>query len=239
MMTVAAWTTASTTSVLLPRQRQQRMLWSRSSSSSQGSTTRRSAAPRFQPLFAVEPKAAENVNPATTTTTTPLPTSTNVEDDDDEDEYEYVEYDNLTEQEFVGSEWLVGTNWDYNPGKIDETWARLVVDAKTGKNMVVWGDNSVGVWTMDVATQFLSLSKENVIAGKEIWACTVSDYYYLQGTVRGWKYWSAAAVIGQWQAKRLGVDPDEAGTPPWFMTTTPTTTTREQSSNDNDDDDES
>lgn len=139
----------------------------------------------------------------------------NEEDEEDGDEYEYVEYDSLTEQEFIGSEWLVGTNWDRNPNKIDETWARLVVD-KDGKNVVVWGDQSQGVWTLDVASQFLSLSKENIVAGKEIWACTVTDYYYLQGTVRAWKYWSAAAVIGQWQAKRLGVDPDEAGTPPWM-----------------------
>lgn len=138
------------------------------------------------------------------------------DDDDDDDEYEYVEYDCLTEAEFVGSEWLIGTNWDRNPGRIDETWARLVVDA-SGKNVIVWGDNSQGVWSLDVASQFLSLSKENVLAGKEIWACTVNEnYYYLQGTVRGWKYWSAAAVLGQWQAKRLGVtDPDEAGCPPW------------------------
>ena len=138
------------------------------------------------------------------------------DDDDDDDEYEYVEYDSLTEREFIGSEWLVGTNWDRNPGRIDETWARLAVDGK-GKNVVIWGDKSEGVWTLDVATQFLSLSKENLLAGKEIWACTITDYYYLQGTVRGWKYWSAAEVVGQWQAKRLGVDSrDEAGTPPWF-----------------------
>jgi hypothetical protein len=133
----------------------------------------------------------------------------------DADEYEYVEFDNLTEQEFIGSEWLIGTNWDQNTNKIDETWARLIVDTD-GKNVVVWGDQSKGTWTLDVAAQFLSLSKENVLAGKEIWACTVSDYYFLQGTVRGWKYWSAAAVIGQWQAKRLGVDREEAGTAPWL-----------------------
>ena len=137
--------------------------------------------------------------------------------DDDDDEYEYVEFDNLTEQEFIGSEWIVGTNWDKNPNKIDETWTRLIID-KDGKNIAVWGDDSKGTWTFDVPSQFLSVSKENLLAGKQIWACTISDYYYLQGTVRGWTYWSAAAVIGQWQAKRLGVDKDEAGTPPWFET---------------------
>ena len=94
----------------------------------------------------------------------------------DDDEFEYVEYENLTEREFIGSEWLVGKNWDRSPNKIDETWARLVVD-KDGKNTTVWGDRSQGAWTLNVASQFLSLSKENVLAGKEIWACTFTDYY--------------------------------------------------------------
>lgn len=137
------------------------------------------------------------------------------EDEDDDEEYEYIEYENLTEQEFVGSEWLVGTNFDRKNGKIDETWARLIVDA-SGKNVVVWGDNSEGTWALDVASQFLSLSKENKFTGKDIWAATIEDYYFLQGTVRGWRFWSAAAVLGQWQARRLGVDKDEAGLPPWF-----------------------
>ena len=145
-----------------------------------------------------------------------LSVDTDIESDDD-DEYEYVEFDSLTEQEFIGSEWIVGTNWDKNPNKIDETWTRLIVD-KDGKNIAVWGDDSKGTWTFDIPSQFLSISKENLLAGKQIWACTISDYYFLQGTVRGWTYWSAAAVIGQWQAKRLGVDKDEAGTAPWFMT---------------------
>ena len=129
-----------------------------------------------------------------------------------------MEYENLTEQEFIGSEeWLIRTNWDRMPNKIDETWVRLIVDAN-GKNVVAWGDDSEGVWNLDVASQFLSLSKENIAAGKEIWACTVTDYYYLQGAVRAWKYLSAAAVIVQWQAKQLGIsDPAEAGTPPWFQ----------------------
>jgi hypothetical protein len=59
------------------------------------------------------------------------------------------------------------------------------------------------------------LSKEHFY-GKEIWAGTVDDYYYIQGTVRGWTYITAAEVLGQWQAKRLGVDPEEAGIAPWF-----------------------
>ena len=135
-------------------------------------------------------------------------------DDEEEEEYEYVEYDALTEAEFVGSEWLVGTCWDNNSEKIDETWVRLVV-SEDGKNLCYWGDKSEGKWALDVASQFLSISKESFF-GKQIWAGIVDDYYYLQGTVRGWTYLQPASVLAQWQAKRLGVDPDEAGTPPWF-----------------------
>lgn len=143
--------------------------------------------------------------------------SQEADDDDDEEEYEYVEYDLLTEREYVGSEWLVGTCMDSSPNKIAETWCRLAVD-KDGKNVAIWGDNSEGKWSMDVASQFLSISKET-FWGKEIWAGVVDDYYYLQGTVRGWSFLTAAEVIGQWQARRLGVDPDEAPTAPWFEKT--------------------
>jgi hypothetical protein len=138
------------------------------------------------------------------------------EEDDEDEEYEYVEYDNLTEKELVGSEWLVGTCWD-NRNDIQETWCRLVVDA-AGKNVAIWGDDSTGNWNLDVASQFLGISKENKFTGKVIWAATVDDYYYLQGTVRGWRFWSPAAVLGQWQARRLGIDKDEAGIAPWFQT---------------------
>jgi hypothetical protein len=163
-----------------------------------------------------------NIIAATTTTTTLTSTSTSTttasddteQDDGDEEEYEYIEYDNLTEKEFVGSEWLVGTCWD-NRNDIQETWCRLIVDTD-GKNVAIWGDNSQGSWNLDVASQFISWSKENKLLGKQIWAATVDDYYYLQGTVRGWRFWSAAAVVGQWQARRLGVDKDEAGIAPWF-----------------------
>ena len=54
--------------------------------------------------------------------------------------------------------------------------------------------------------------------GKDIWAGVIDDYYYSRGTVRGWNFLSAASVVGQWQAKRLGVEADEAGTAPWFET---------------------
>jgi len=141
------------------------------------------------------------------------------EEDDEEEEYEYVEVDFLTEEDLVGSEWLVGTNWENRKlDDVQETWVRLVVD-EDGQNVAVWGDSGKnGKWNLDQASQFLSFSKESLLGGKKIWACTVDDYYYLQGTVRGWNYLQPASVLGQWQAKRLGVDPDEAGTPPWFRT---------------------
>lgn len=131
-----------------------------------------------------------------------------------DEEWEYVEYEMLKEVDFMGSEWLVGTNWDSNPNKIDETWCRLATD-RDGKNVAIWGDKSEGTWNFDVASQFLSFSKESLF-GKQIWAGVVDDYYFCRGTVRGWTYLTPASVLAQWQAKRLGVDPEEAGTPPWF-----------------------
>ena len=103
---------------------------------------------------------------------------------------------------------------DSSPNKIDETWCRLAID-EDGKNIAVWGDKSEGTWNLDVASQFLSISKE-ALWGKEIWAGVVDDYYYTQGTVRGWSFLTAAAVLGQWQARRLGVEAGEAGPAPWF-----------------------
>jgi len=150
---------------------------------------------------------------STTTADTAIAT-TDAQQDDDDDEYEYLEYDTLQETDYAGSEWLVGTVWEGRESSIDETWVRLGVTEK-GKNLAVWGDNSEGSWAFDVATQFLSFSKENLF-GKRIWACTADDYYFGQGTVRGWTYLQPASVLAQWQAKRLGVDPAEAGTAPWF-----------------------
>jgi hypothetical protein len=134
-------------------------------------------------------------------------------EEEDDDEFEYVELEYLEETDFLGSEWLVGTCMDQNPNKIVETWCRLAVD-KNGKNVAIWGDKSEGTWNWDVASQFLSFSKE-ALWGKDIWAGVVDDYYYMQGTVRGWSFFSAAKVVAQWQAKRLGVDPDEAGIASW------------------------
>ena len=133
---------------------------------------------------------------------------------EEEEDWEYVEFDTLSEADMVGSEWLVGTCWDNNPNKIDETWCRLV-RKEDGTNIAVWGDNSEGKWALDVATQYVTISK-TAPWGKQIWACLVEDYYYLKGTVRGWTLWSAATCEAQWQARRLGVDPEEAGVAPWF-----------------------
>lgn len=138
------------------------------------------------------------------------------EEEDDDDEYEYVEFDSLAESDFAGSEWLVGTVFGETEQNkpIQETWVRLFV-TEEGKNLAFWGDNSEGTWNFDVASQFLTMSKDNLF-GKRIWACTTEDFYYLQGTVRGWTYLQSARVLAQWQAKRLGVDAEEAGVAPWF-----------------------
>ena len=150
---------------------------------------------------------------ATAATADSITEDGNDDDHDDDEEYEYIEYEDLAESDFIGSEWRVGTCWDNNPNRIDETWSRLEI--KADKNVAVWGDNSKGSWNFDVPSQFLTISKE-FLWGKKIWAGVVDDYYFLRGTVRGWTYVTAAAVEGQWQAMRLGVDPEEAGTPPWF-----------------------
>jgi hypothetical protein len=137
------------------------------------------------------------------------------DNENDDEEWEEVELDILTEAEFYGSEWLVGSVMDSNPNKIEETWVRLATDTD-GKNVAIWGDKSQGTWSFDVSNQFISFSKQNFF-GKAIWAGVVDDYYYTLGTIRGYNMWSAAAVLGQWQAKRLGVGEGEAGIAPWFQ----------------------
>jgi hypothetical protein len=144
------------------------------------------------------------------------------QEDDDDDEYEYEEYESLTEADFYNSEWKIGTLWD-NANKIEETWFRCVVregDLGAVEFIAVWGDGSKGKWNFDAASQFFSISKDSYGGwlGKKIWAGTVDDYYYMQGTIRGWNPISPASVLGQWQAKRLGVDREEAGIAPWFQT---------------------
>ena len=141
-----------------------------------------------------------------------LSDSIQLEDDDDE-EWEYEEFEVLNVEDFYGSEWKVGTLND-NSNKIQETWVRLLQE----DDQAIWGDGAKGKWKLDVPNQFLSISKETFggWGGKKIWACQLDDYYYLEGTVRGWAPWMAATVFAQWQARRLGVDKDEAGTAPWF-----------------------
>ena len=136
-------------------------------------------------------------------------------DDDDDEEWEYEEFENLTEADFYGSEWKVGTVMD-GKEKIEETWCRLIV--QEGEFIAVWGDGSKGTWKFDIASQFLSMTKDSFGGwlGKKLWAGNADDFYYLQGTVRGWSPISPANVVGQWQAKRLGIEQDEAGVAPWF-----------------------
>ncbi len=151
---------------------------------------------------------------STSTDTNPTTTDDSKNNNNNND-WEYVEFDRLTESDLAGSEWLIGTCWDNRPAAIDETWCRLITNGKDGTNVAVWGDNAQGKWSLDVATQYVTVSKTRPW-GKQIWACLVEDYYYMRGTVRGWSFWTAAAVEGQWQARRLGVDPEEAGVAPWF-----------------------
>jgi len=137
---------------------------------------------------------------------------------EEEEEWEYEEFEDLEEKDFYNSEWKVGTCYDDRPGDIKETWCRLVID-ENGNNVCVWGDGANGKWKFDLASQFLQLSKESFGGwlGKRLWAGVVDDYYYLRGTVRGWGPLQPANVMAQWQAKRLGVDPKEAGEAPWSV----------------------
>jgi hypothetical protein len=138
------------------------------------------------------------------------------EEEDETEEWEYEEYESLSESDFYDSEWKVGTLME-GSRSIDETWCRCVV--KDGQFIAVWGDGSNGRWNFDAASQFFSITKESFGGwlGKRIWAGTVDDYYFMEGTVRGWSPVRPASVIGQWQMKRLGVDPEEAGVAPWFL----------------------
>ena len=123
------------------------------------------------------------------------------------------------------SEWKIGIVWNDNEDVIKETWVRLIVDdngggpGSTPTNVAIWGDGGKGKWSVDVPNQFFSISKESFGGwfGKRIFAGNADDYYYLQGTVRGWSPIQSASVLGQWQMKRLGVDREEAGIAPWFQ----------------------
>lgn len=136
-----------------------------------------------------------------------------VEEEEEEDEWEYEEFEILVNEDFYGSEWKVGTLLK-DKNKIDETWVRFLQDG----DQAIWGDGAKGKWKLDVPNQFLTVSKETIggWGGKKVWACQLDDYYYLEGTVRGWAPWAAANVFAQWQARRLGVEKDEAGIAPWF-----------------------
>eukprot|EP00571_Detonula_confervacea_P010299 CAMPEP_0172300634 /NCGR_PEP_ID=MMETSP1058-20130122/2667_1 /TAXON_ID=83371 /ORGANISM="Detonula confervacea, Strain CCMP 353" /LENGTH=260 /DNA_ID=CAMNT_0013010457 /DNA_START=71 /DNA_END=853 /DNA_ORIENTATION=- len=202
----------------------------------------------FSPLLLSSSWSAESFSPSTTLTTTaaaprchrPRAVSLFMSsvvneasmampmEEEDDDEYEMVEeeFELLTEKDFYNTEWKIGTlmeNKPRDPKSIDTTWVRLVT-TESGDNKAIWGDNSKGTWKVDVPSQFFSISKESFGGwfGKQIWAGTIEDFYYLDGTVRGWSPISAASVDGQWQAVRLGVlDGDrvtleERGEAPWF-----------------------
>jgi len=171
---------------------------------------------------------ATTTTPPTTETTTTSENNSNTlekvddeEDDEDEDEYELIEYETLSEPDLYNSEWKVGTNWNKakNRDDIKVTWVRLVIDPKNmKKNIAIWGDGAQGLWKLDERAQFLTVSKETFGGwfGKKIWAGPINDYYFMQGTVRGWNPISPASVLGQWQMIRLGVEKEEAGAAPWF-----------------------
>ena len=124
-------------------------------------------------------------------------------------------------------EWKIGTIIDDKPRDaktIATTWVRIVT-TEAGNNKAIWEDDSQGKWTIDVPSQFFSISKESFGGwfGKQIWAGTIEDFYYLEGTVRGWSPINPASVVGQWQGVRLGVigeearvSEDERGVAPWF-----------------------
>ncbi|KAL7516909.1 hypothetical protein ACHAWX_001878, partial [Stephanocyclus meneghinianus] len=150
-----------------------------------------------------------------------------IDDDDDETEWVEEEFEVLSERDFYNTEWKIGTLMDNKPrvpSSIETTWVRLTT-TEDGQNKAVWGDNSKGRWVVDVPSQYFSISKETFGGwfGKKIWAGTIEDFYYLEGTVRGWSPVSPASVIGQWQAIRLGVvdgdrvTQEERGVAPWFQ----------------------
>ena len=200
----------------IERQCSSSILVSSSSSSSSSSIKNKNTI-----LFSSDVQGDTSINESITNTS-------NDNEEDDDDEWEYEEYEMLTETDFYDSEWKVGTLID-GSSNIDETWTRLVV--KDGEFICVWGDGADGKWNFDPASQFLSMSKDSFGGwmGKRIWAGTVDDFYYVQGSIRGWSPISPASVIGQWQAKRLGVDKEEAGVAPWF---------EEEEEEDDDDDEE-
>jgi len=133
--------------------------------------------------------------------------------EDDDNEFEEVEFEYMLYDDLLGSEWKIG---DLMEGKknVKEYWFRLLTNEE-----VVWGDNSKGKWKLDERAQFLTISKESFGGwlGKSIWACNTDDYYFTQGTIRGWNPLEAATVKGQWQAKRLGCTDEERGIAPWFQ----------------------
>ena len=73
------------------------------------------------------------------------------------------------EDETFTTEWKIGTIMDDKPRNaktIATTWVRLVT-TEAGDNKAIWGDDSQGKWTIDVSSQFFSISKESF--GGMVW----------------------------------------------------------------------
>lgn len=134
----------------------------------------------------------------------------------DGNEYEYIEYDELTEKQFMGSVWLVGTNEADNEGnvtdKVTETKLFLTTDDQD-KKVAMWGDCSKGKWYIDNGN-FLA-SKESLF-GRRYWTCYADDFYFMEGTIQGWSLISPAMKLGMFQAIRLDVDKEVMGEAPWI-----------------------
>eukprot|EP00579_Thalassiosira_antarctica_P000640 CAMPEP_0201867544 /NCGR_PEP_ID=MMETSP0902-20130614/1732_1 /ASSEMBLY_ACC=CAM_ASM_000551 /TAXON_ID=420261 /ORGANISM="Thalassiosira antarctica, Strain CCMP982" /LENGTH=289 /DNA_ID=CAMNT_0048392711 /DNA_START=39 /DNA_END=908 /DNA_ORIENTATION=+ len=201
--------------------------WSvESFSPSRAAVTLTSTRTRTHAAFSAEPPARYRRRDAVGLRSAVLPLPLE-EEDNEEMEWVEEEFELLTERDFYNTEWKIGTIMDDKPRdakSITTTWVRLVT-TEAGDNKAIWGDDSQGKWTIDVPSQFFSISKESFGGwfGKQIWAGTIEDFYYLEGTVRGWSPISPASVVGQWQGVRLGVigeearvSEDERGVAPWF-----------------------
>jgi len=124
-----------------------------------------------------------------------------------------------SDADIAGSEWKIAIQWfddDGLPkrgGELQETWLRFKEDY-----VVEWGIGATGVWSLD--GQFLSISRDFALGwgGKRILSCKLAQKQneaYIEGMVRGWTPLTAASVMGQWQALRLGIDRTPYGEPFW------------------------
>jgi len=116
-----------------------------------------------------------------------------------------------TRSDLAGSEWKVGINWR-DSDKIDVSWFRLKADGASEWGFFIGGQ---GRWKMDDGL-FVTVSQDYFLGwnGKRLFSAKIgNDPNYLEGVIRGWKPWEPAAVMGRWQAIRLGVE--RPNPPPW------------------------